>query len=227
MLADRVRMGGGNLKVDDKSGIPGSNMLIAGTMEEGFFGEVPASELITGDALASECGISQGTSQHSTAGWLKFAYKGDILFVAKKPIRNSISWMDLDGSDCVFGNKNVVIGGLEYKVRLFRGTLNGYSSGAGDRGGKGSEWNKLIHPISIRAKDNDWRYPEYVDDDLEYWGIDYTDDDLGVVGDGRNSWCQESNGTYSRVYRLLDIVNSTGRTGKLSTTGWRPVLELV
>ena len=48
-------------------------------MEEGFFGEVPASEFITGDALASECGISQGLSQNSTAGWLKFAYKGEIL----------------------------------------------------------------------------------------------------------------------------------------------------
>ena len=45
-------------------------------MEEGFFGEVPASELITGDALASQVGISGGTSQNSTAGWLKFAYKG-------------------------------------------------------------------------------------------------------------------------------------------------------
>jgi len=223
MLADRVRMRSiGSIEL-----CPGSPELIAGTMEAGFFGEVSASELISGDALASLVGISQGTSQHSTAGWLKFAYQGKIQFVAKKPFRNSISWMALDGSDCVFGNKNVVIGGLEYKVRLFKGTLNGYSSGAGDRGGKGSEWNKLMHPISIRAKDNDWKFPDYIDDDLEYWGIDYTDDDLGVIGDGRNSWCQESNGLYARVYRILDVVNSASRTSTLSSNGWRPVLELV
>ncbi|HHV41313.1 MAG TPA: hypothetical protein GXX72_00455, partial [Clostridiaceae bacterium] len=44
---------------DDLTGSPGPKNLISGTMQEGFFGEVPASELITGDALASECGISQ------------------------------------------------------------------------------------------------------------------------------------------------------------------------
>ena len=123
MLANRVRMGSGKSEFKDIWGTPGSAKLIAGDGEEGFFGEVPASELITGDALASECGISQGTSINSTAGWLKFAYKGEIQFVAKKPIRCSISWKAINTAKCVYGDsgdKTVVIGGKTYKVTLMR-----------------------------------------------------------------------------------------------------------
>ena len=123
MLADRVRMGSNSKNKDDLLGSPGSPYLISGTMQEGFFGEVPASELITGDALASECGISQGTSQFSSEGWLKFAYQGKIQFVAKKPIRHSISWDAINTANCVYGDsgdKTVVIGGKTYKVTLMR-----------------------------------------------------------------------------------------------------------
>ena len=79
MLADRVRM-----RYSQVGSIPGPTTLIGGDMTEGFFGEVTSAELITGDALASEVGISAGTSQNSTAGWLKFALDDKILFVAKK-----------------------------------------------------------------------------------------------------------------------------------------------
>jgi len=235
MLADRVRMGSGGKKADDNSGSPGSNILIAGTMEEGFFGEVPATALITGDALASEVGISAGTSQNSTAGWLKFALDGKILFVAKKPIRHTINWMDINTADCVYGNKTVVIGGLTYKVRLMKGALTDPSLyDATDRGAIGSEWNRLMLPIHVKAPSS-WAYPAYVASPTKDWGIDYTDTDLVTIsaaGYGPCSWCQEVSNTNAsyRVYRgRYGVSYSSANSSTIANTnmGWRPVLELV
>jgi hypothetical protein len=249
MLANRVRMGSyKGKKYDDDSGSPGNNMLIAGTMEEGFFGEVPASELITGDALASECGISQGTSQHSTAGWLKFAYKGEILFVAKKTIRYSISWDAINTAKCVYGDsgdKTVTIDGLTYKVTLMRAleptndpkTVASASSGAVNHH---SEWNRLMCQIHEEAINGSWSDPNNIESDigiLEHslgsgsQGM-YSDADLIVAsGDGRRSWCQEmSTFTSSRLHRGNNGVSNSSfdiSSRASSYYGWRPVLRLV
>ena len=242
------RVAGTPTDVDDPSGSPGAKNLISGTMEEGFFGEVPASELITGDALASECGISQGTSQHSTAGWLKFAYKGEILFVAKKPIRHSISWDAINTANCVYGDsgdKTVTIGGLTYKVRLMRAleptndpkTTASAASGVVNHY---SEWNRLMCQIHEQAIGGSWDYPDNIENDigiLEHSlgngtnGM-YNDADLVVRGgDSRFSWCQEmSTSTSYRLFRggagvSYSDYGAPSYTG--SHYGWRPVLELV
>jgi hypothetical protein len=233
---------------DDLTGSPGSPYLISGTMEEGFFGEVPSSELITGDALASECGISQGTSQHSTAGWLKFAYKGEILFVAKKPIRKSISWDAINTAKCVYGDsgdKTVVINGLTYKVTLMRALepLNDPKTVASEGSGAvnhHSEWNRLMCQIHEEAINGSWGYPNNIESDigiLEHslgsgsQGM-YSDADLIVTsGDGRLSWCQEmSISTSNRLYRGYNGVSGSGNgvsSGAGSGYGWRPVLRLI
>jgi len=235
MLADRVRMGSGKSEFKDIWGTPGSAKLIAGDGEEGFFGEVSASELITGDALASECGISQGTSQHSTAGWLKFALDGKILFVAKKPIRHTISWDTINTADCVYGNKTIQIGGLTYKVRLMKGALTDPALyNASDKGAIGSEWNRLMLPIHVNAPSN-WAYPANVDSPTKDWGIDYTDEDLhthSVYGNGHCSWCQETDNTasYFHIYRGSSGVSSSASDMFYPPGldfGWRPVLEYV
>lgn len=247
MLADRVRMGSG-MGGDDNSGSPGPNKLIAGTMEEGYFGEVPASALITGDALASECGISQGTSQNSAAGWLKFAYKGKVQFVAKKPIRYSISWDAINTAKCVYGDsgdKTVTIGGLTYKVRLMRAleptndpktTASGYDGTVNHH----SEWNRLMCQIHERAIYGSWGYPNNIENDigiLEHSlgngtnGM-YNNADLVVEsGNGRASWCQErSTSASTRLYRgNSGVSGSNGNPSSYaySNYGWRPVLELI
>ncbi len=234
-------------RIDDHSGSPGRNKLIAGTMQEGFFGEVSASEFITGDDLASECGISQGTSQHSTAGWLKFAYKGEILFVAKKPIRHSISWDAIDTAKCVYGDsgdKTVAIGGLTYKVRLMRalGPSNDPKTVASDYQGainRHSEWNRLMCQIHEQAIGGSWDFPDNIENDigiLEHSlgngtnGM-YNDADLVVKsGDGRYSWCQEMSSTSYRLTRgSLGVSYSRRYLSSAATSdyGWRPVLKLV
>ena len=244
MLADRVRMGsGGSIELG-----PGAKKLIAGTMEEGFFGEVPASELITGVALASQVGISQGASINSTAGWLKFAYKGKILFVAKKPIRHSISWDAINTAKCVYGDsgdKTVVIGGKTYKVTLMRATnpSNDPKTTASAVSGvvnNYSEWNRLMCQIHEQAIGDSWDYLGNVENDigiLEHnlgngsQGM-YNDADLVIKsGDGRASWCQEmSTSTYDRLIRGTHGVSSSHdytSSGAGSGYGWRPVLRLI
>lgn len=221
---------------------PGPATLIAGNMQAGFFGEASASELISGTDLASMVGISEGSSQNSTAGWLKFAYKGKILFVAKKPFRNNISWDGIDSANAVYGGKTVEIDDLTYKIRLMKGALTDpceYKDP--DRGAHGSEWNRLMLPIHEQAIDDSWDYPDYVENDIPVWSHNlgngsqgmYNDSDLVVgTGFGRNSWCQETSKDNSnrRVYRGENGVSySYAYTSSNRTIvyGWRPVLELV
>lgn len=222
--------------------VPGPATLIAGDMQAGFFGEVSASELISGDALASLVGISQGTSQNSTVGWLKFAWQGKILFVAKKAFRNSISWDHINSANAVYGGKTVEIDGLTYKIRLMKGALTDPSEYEDpDRGAHGSEWNRLMLPIHQEAIDKSWAYPAYVESDIPVWahGLGtgtqnrYTDEDLltkSDYGSGSYSWCQETrkDKAVNRVFRGPGGVSGSGSLVSSSTDshyGWRPCLE--
>jgi len=86
------------------SDISNPDTLSFGTMDAGFFGIVPASDFITGDALASAVGVTQGTSQFSNTNWLKFAFQGEIYMVPQKPIRHTISWDHLYLQGAVYGD---------------------------------------------------------------------------------------------------------------------------
>lgn len=220
------------LLVADISGSPGSETLIDGDMQAGYFGTVPSSELITGTVLASAVGISQGISQFTNEGWLKFSYEGRILFVAKKPIRHSISWDNINAAGCVFGTKTVTIGGLTYKVRLMKTGLVDPMTGSNGVHVHSSEWNKLMLPIHVEANIKSWASPNNVEDDVPYWHINFTDKDLHTHdenGDGTYTWCQETY-TTSRLYRGRTGVSyaSTVVPGNTASSfGWRPCLELV
>ncbi len=117
-----------------------------------FIREVPASEFITGAALASQIGLTAGTSQHSDAGWLHFELDGKTLYVAKKPYRHSASWDQINARGAVFGTKTVVINGKTYKVRLLKSVASGDMYTGSDVvydpvEAYGSEWNRLFYPI--------------------------------------------------------------------------------
>lgn len=223
-------------KPDDMSGSPGPNMLVKGTMQEGYFGLVTSAEMITGDALTTLVGITQGTSQNSTTNWLKFAYKGKVLFVAQKPIRHSVSWDAINNAGAVMGTKQVAIKSLNYKARLLQGALtNPSEDGASDRGAKGSEWNRLMCAVHEQVKNKNWDYPAYVEADIQDFGTYFTDVDLitnSSAGNGSYSWCQEtvkSNSPYRvvRGYYGVSVANWSTSSSKGSNGGWRPVLELI
>ena len=103
---------------DTYSGI-GRDTLFAGDEQCGFFGEVTVEELFgTGkDAgeLITTVGITQGINQNLTENWLKFAWKGKILFYPKKSIRHSISWDHIYAEGAVYGT-GATIGDAEQNM---------------------------------------------------------------------------------------------------------------
>ncbi len=198
----------------DPYNTPGPQTLKIGTLDLGYFGFVTANELITGNALTSEVGITEGTAQFSDAGWFKWAYVKKILFVAKKTFRHSISWDHINSKGAVFGTKTVTIGGKTYKVRLLTG---GNGQPASDGGG---EWNLIMYGVH-QNHTPPWDY--YDDQELHTHS---------TYGDGSYSWCQETSAS-NTAYRVNR--GSTGVTGFSTNTssithvfyGWRPCLEWV
>ena len=189
--------------------------------------------------LLLPCGISQGTSQNSTVGWLKFAGKENII-CSKKTFRHSISWDHINSANAFYGSKSFVIVGLSYKIRLLKGA-NKDPAGAHDGAiCHGSEWNRLMLPIHREAINKNWAYPDNVESDIPVWAHNlgtgtqgrYTDEDLLTHydhGSGSYSWCQEvAERAANRVGRGRYGVSDSRSVSSSSTTsyrGWRPCLE--
>ena len=117
----------------DYSGLPGSNTLIGGDELGGYFGEVSALDLISGEDLCDAIGLTAGTLQNSDAGWLKYYNDNEIIYVTKRTFRHSISWDSINAVGAIFGDKKIAIGNHVFAVRAL-------SSG---------EWNKLIYPVHV------------------------------------------------------------------------------
>lgn len=198
----------------------------------GFYGEVPASQFITGDVLAAQIGLTAGTAQHSEEPWLKFASEGRTLFVAKKPLRYNISWDQIHARGAVFGEREIELLGDAYKVRLLTGADTNptpVASGYNPIGTSKSEWNRLLYAVhnGVHTRVENTTPPGD-------WPL-YSDTDLVVHsagGNGSYSWCQETPtaSTGSRVRRGnigVSYLNWSTASNVSSTSGWRPVLELV
>ena len=91
-------------EVVDRSGSPGNDKLLAGNKNAGFLGFVPASEFITGAALATALGISSGTSINSDTPWIKYIWKGKVCFTPLKPIRHSATWDQIYNAGAVYAS---------------------------------------------------------------------------------------------------------------------------
>jgi len=230
---------------------PGSQELIAGDMTAGFFGEVPTSELITGDDLATAIGLTAGTSQFSNEPWLKFALDDNIIYVAKKPYRHTVSWENIYQSGAVYGtgdnglypsggdrlqDANISVDGFSLDVTLLRGTNTDpaiYTSAGFDMDyTHTSEWNSLMYPVhsGIHTNANNPSNPSVP---YAQWAT-YSDGDLIVdyrTGNGSYSWVQETQNTDTsrRFYRGVNGVTYVARsttTNARSDFGWRPALRL-
>jgi len=132
-------------------------------------------------------------------------------------------------------NATVTIGTNNYKVMLMGGFENDVLiSGSADRDAIGSEWNSIMLPIHEKAKLQNWNYPAYAGT-TEYWGLNLSDFDLRThsqFGVGSYSWTKEvmdsttwrrgSRGAFgvSYAFWVLSWV-------VYSSSGWRPVLELL
>ena len=181
----------------DYSDLPGLLTPVAGTTTLGFFGEVAHGSLINGESLCDLIGATEGTLQNSTEPWLKYARRGKILYVAKKPIRYSISWNDINSWGAVYGEAIIMIGGVRYAVRLLSTT----------------EWEDLIYPVHVDYG----QWEQYTNADL-YIGGSYN---------GRYTWTSTPSSSYRIVRGYGDVSDSnfSSPSNTSDSRGFRPVLE--
>lgn len=220
---------GGGVIWSKEPDLPGPKKLIGGNADAGFYGEVPASEFITGDALANLIGLTDGVSQHSNEPWLKFSYLGNVEFITKKTIRFRIHKESLEEINAVYGNRTIKIREHTYKIRLIKGKTEGKQDDTRNKDGlicHNSEWNRLILPTHVNAPSN-WKYPDNVKSPTENWSIGYSNEDLSIAYAA--TICQEKHYSGSIVRGFNDISYSGGLNPgtRYESNCWRPVLEFV
>lgn len=196
---------------------PGPNTLIGGNTTAGFYGETTADELISGDNLATALSFNEGTPQNSAGGWLKFSLDNKILYVAKKPFRVTLLWAPLSASKMVYGDRQVLIGGFMFKIRLITGygvdpCPSSQTVITAPSATNVSEWNRLIYPVV----NGTW--------------ASYTNADP-IINNTAQTWCQET-GTTAATHVLRGVSRyddycTRADTGGAAQRAWRPVLELV
>lgn len=216
--------------------VPGPQVLAEGDLNQGWYGEVDAGELISGTALASKIGLTAGTDFNADAGWLKFSHLGKTLFIAKRPFRHSVSRDQLLAANAITGSRLVTIGDHIYKLRLVSGASSNPSqnnNGVDAAGSHGSEWNRLLYhvcagtPQDVFASEGGNRAWET-----------YSAVDLGLsTPPGSFTICRETHGANPSyvVCRgfgggaagTVSYFGYTTFTDTASRMGWRPVLEYV
>lgn len=208
--------------------------LLYGTVDAGYFGLVPSAELITGGALATAIGLTAGTAQNNTEGWLKFSYNKKILYIAKKSFRNNLTWNDIYKTGAVYGNDGigrnpagvtakiqdarVVIGGSTYRVRLMRASTVDVTPTTPNQSG---EVDNLIRRLFKGTPNGSWPT--------------FTNIELGGLGTGVGSfsWVQETYATdTANRLQFFDMTPSGSFSQAQSASldsyySWRPVLELI
>ncbi len=205
--------------------------LVAGTYEHGYYGEVPASDFITGNQLINLTGLVVGAPINSNTNWLKFSLDNKTLYVTKLPILNFVAYQDLELKDLVLGNRQLIIKNSVFKVRLLKGLPTGtYSSQTGYDlpSTYGSEWNRLMYHVSASPNNGTMTSEGIAVGD---WA-QFSNGELGLNSNQTPATiCQEKVGSANYISRSttnnLSYIATGGISGRYTNLGWRPVLELV
>jgi hypothetical protein len=86
---------------------PGPQALLRGDWNFGYFGKMPMSDLFSTQECKNFVGtIVAGNTENTAAdlGWLKFVYKGKILFIASQALYSNINWELLYRAGVIYGN---------------------------------------------------------------------------------------------------------------------------
>lgn len=222
---------------------PGPTTFIGGDINAGFYGEATVFDLFSASLLASQVGLSAGTLVNDTGNaWLKFAFKGKILYMPKKGMRAGMTWQHLYNAGLVYGTddfglyptttptnqlKIVSRGGFSYKVRLIRGAEADPSAESGGGGGTTvstlfgpSEWNQLFLRVLS---------PEFSTQGGPNWAA-YTAADVDMAT-AYYAWVMETvkadtTSSYTRgaLHSGADSFRRVVKNNNFETR-WRPVLE--
>lgn len=196
--------------------------------DTGYYGEVSSAQFYTGTQVSTACAVTSGTLQNDTAGWLKFYWHGQVLFIAKRTFRYSISWDQINAANAVYGvnlgstgKKTITHSGssTSYDVKLMKGAVKDPSPASGG----GRQWNELLYRVCAGTETGE------IGDN---WATFNPSTDLGMNGgNGSYTWCQEvyQPNTANRVLRGVASLSSFDlyTSSNLGTNfGWRPCLAL-
>lgn len=171
-----------------------------------FLGSVPASNFITGAALATDAQFTVGTLINSTTDWLKFDDRGIIKLIPKLPIRHSVNYQAFVNALVQNGEKTVQIGNKFYALRLMTGLDLVYS-----------EWDRLINSIT---SDRVARYTGPVLANFPRSELGMSDTDLG-----RYTFCYSTSSSVPRRIAAQDTLALIDRNVVYNYHGWRPLLQ--
>ena len=193
--------------------------------DTGYYGEVASAQFYTGTQISTATGVTSGTLQNDTEGWLKFYWHGQVLFIAKKTYRYNLSWDSINSANAVYGvnlgstgKKSIThIGSsTKYDVKLMKGGIKDPSPASGGR-----QWNELLYRVCTGTETGQIG---------ANWANLAPNADLGInSSNGSYTWCQEvfQPNTAYRVVRgdasLSGFYRGTSSSA-VTTYGWRPCL---
>ena len=149
---------------------PGPTTLLFGNEDAGYFGEVTQAELLTPQAVLDQVPGLNRAAWNTSSTWLKFIYRGKVLFISKLPLFTGMTWNALYANGLVYGTDNDGVFPLKnpcnqlriiakdnwrFKARLIRNDLSDPSylptSGGADTTPRKSEYTELIYPVLARV----------------------------------------------------------------------------
>lgn len=190
---------------------PGPTTLLEGNDMYGYYGKYQG--IITPNELIALASITEGQRVPEVVGnefitWLKFSHNYKSLFIADKPIYQSISWNHLETLKLIFG-KVIKINEQKYLLRIPQGANKNPAEKSGEMQSN-SEWDSLIRV--------------------------FAPDDAGQGlnnGSDVRSWCQETR--KDDINTAVDRLNNnsicyffgSSKNDKNYFRGYRPVLEVL
>jgi len=226
---------------------PGPKVLMSGTEDLGYFGQVTATELfgakdfLTRAAIAGTTLVASANTQVYT--WLKFFFKRKVIYIAKIPFASGLTWENAYKAGLVYGERGTGLfpvagsptdqyrpmtkqdnGKTCYLVpRLIHGlAMDNYASKDDDQYA-GSEWTELLGRTVIEAnRPITEKWDNFFMVDIGSGGSEYT---LGLETNRNNLntavYMTDPNSVVNR-FTHRDSVSKTQ-----NNLYYRPVLELV
>lgn len=196
--------------------------------DTGYYGEVSSAQFYTGTQISTATGVTSGTLQNDTEGWLKFYWHGQVLFIAKKTYRYGLSWDNINSANAVYGvnlgstGKKTIThaSGTKYDVKLMKGATKDPSPASSP----GRQWNELLYRVCTGTETGEIGANWATLNPSTYLGIN--------SGNGSYSWTQEvyQPNTAGRVGRGAGSLSRFTYDTSSATdalVGWRPCLALV
>ena len=246
-LGDQLLTKGGEVTIKTFAEMaPGPSELKGGDWDCGYFGVPTTAEMgiitgtgtgadgqpITATSLATAFNVAEGMMINSDIIWHKFVFKGEIIYIPQKTIRESISFNELAKKSLVYGAQVLKTDLAKFKVTLLKGFHSDiygapYSNGSSSKDyGELSEYDMLLRGISTKPYKTDF-------------GLKIPEADLEMPwrGGGKGCWVKEIGYQHitnpdTRVQyetkqstRYTDYSYSAGLSVKSSSYAWRPALR--